>query len=129
MVVNCERSDTRDVDNDDRLSPNYRGCNEGYAKVRVDFTITEKILLDQGLLQDWDIFANLRLTFVSSSNNDRLSANTAHPLLALVQARLCVRGGEGGGAVVRGAAMPIRQYSVVAESTLAASLVAVQIHL
>ena len=90
-------------------------------------TITEKILLDQGLLQDWDIFANLRLTFVSSSNNDRLSANTAHPLLALVQARLCVRGGEGGEggvAVGRGAAMPIRQYSVVAESTLAASLVA-----
>ena len=31
---------------------------------------------------------------------------------------------EGGVAVVRGAAMPIRQYSVVAESTLAASLVA-----
>ena len=98
-----------------------RGRNEGYAKVRVDFTITEKILLDQG--QDWDIFANLRLTFVSSSNNDRLSANTAHPLL--VQARLCVRGGEGGEVwVVRGSAMPIRQYSVVAESTLAASLVA-----
>ena len=48
---------------------------------------------------------------------------------------MCVRGGEGGEggeggvAVARGAAMPIRQYSVVAESTLAASLVAEQIHL
>ena len=43
---------------------------------------------------------------------------------------MCVRGGEGGVAVGRGAAMPIRQYSVVAESTLlAASLVAVQIKL
>ena len=45
---------------------------------------------------------------------------------------MCVRGGEGGEggvAVGRGAAIPIRQYSVEAESTLAASLVAVQIHL